>query len=603
MSTKRQSSKITLTLSRPANKPAGVWQIYRRLFKFGREFGGMFIFALIANFLYAGVDASFTYFLKPLLDQGFIARNRDFLFWVPLTLLGLFGLRATFNIVGNYCMAWVGRSVVMKFRQAIFHHYLHLPARFFDQNATGQLLSLVTYNTAQVANACTEAVSTSLQSIFLIVGLIVVMFSISWQLSLIFFLTMPATMLVVRLMSRRLRKLNQLIQETMGWMTHIAEEMLESFKVIRIFGGESWEQEKFRKATKENAKQEMKVVITKSVNISVVQFLGVMALAGMIMVATRISGGYLLTAGGFAAMMAAMLALLKPLRELTNVNTIIQRGLAGAESIFELLAEPCEADTGTRELQHARGEICFRDVSFNYPTVSRAALNHINFTVQPGKTVAIVGRSGAGKSTLVNLLPRFYELTSGEIQLDGITLTDYRLTDLRRQFAMVSQHVTLFNDTLAHNVAYGHFEYSEAQIWDAVQAAHLGEWVAQLPEGLNTPIGENGILLSGGQRQRLAIARAILKNAPILILDEATSSLDSESERAIQLALQNLMHARTTLVIAHRLSTIERADQIIVLDQGEIKEMGTHAELIALGGHYAHLQHLQQQTQSQVSTL
>lgn len=591
----------TLRLSKTSPTQSSVFQIYKRLFCFGSNFWPVFVVAIIASMGYAAVDAGFTYLLKPLLDVGFIERDRTFLKWIPIILPSLFLVRAVFNFVSNYCMSWVGRSVVMKFRQTILHHYLHLPATFFDHNSSGQLLSMLTYNTSQVSNACTEAVNNSVQSSFLILGLIVVMFMISWQLSLIFLVTIPLTAIVVKLASRRLRRLNLRIQETMGHLAHVAEEVLESYKVVRIFGGERWEEKKFKKATEANAHQEMKVVVIKSLNVSMVQFIGIVALSLMVVMATSFQ--HVLSAGSFAAMFAAMVALLKPLKELTSINSVIQRGLAGAQSLFNLLDEPLENDHGELPLLRAKGDIIFRDVSFQYAEVDpdharfkhKHSLHNINLNIQSGEIVAIVGRSGAGKTTLVNLLPRFYELNSGEIWLDGELLQNYRLTDLRRQFAVVSQSVTLFNGTIAQNIAYGseHEQVSDDVIIHAAEAAHAMEFIQEFPNGIHTLIGENGVLLSGGQRQRLAIARAIVKNAPILILDEATSALDTEVERLIQDALETLMLNRTTIVIAHRLSTIENADKIIVMDNGRIKENGSHKNLLALNGFYAKLHRLQ----------
>jgi subfamily B ATP-binding cassette protein MsbA len=592
----------SLKLSLPG-KPAGsAFAIYKRLISYGKDYWMTFVAAIIANLCYAGVDALFTYLLKPLLDKGFIDRDPEFLRYIPILLIFLFLFRAIANFLGNYFMAMVGRNIVMKFRQEIFKHFLKLPAKFYDHNSSGQLLSLLTYNTSQVSNACTEAVSNSVQSAFLVLGLLVVMFTISWQLTMIFLVTIPITATVVKLMSTRLRQLNAKIQNSMGHVTHVAEEVIESLKVVRMFGGENYEIEKFNQATKRNARQEIKVVVTKSFNVSLVQFIGVFALALMVMMATTLSSSHILSAGSFAAMIAAMLALLKPLKELTSVNSTIQRGLAAAESIFDLFAEPIENDTGTLALTRARGHIEFKNVCFSYgsrdDTEPRYVLKNINFTINPGETVALVGHSGGGKSTLAHLIPRFYDVTDGEILLDGTSLSQYRLKDLRQQFALVSQQVTLFNDTVLHNVAYGSNvdTLDQDAILSAAKAAHAYEFIEQLPQGFETLIGENGVLLSGGQRQRIAIARAILKNAPILILDEATSALDTESERLIQAALDHLMRHCTTLVIAHRLSTIEKANKIIVLDHGQIVEMGTHRELLAMSAHYAKLHNMQFKT-------
>jgi len=569
-------------------------RLYKRLIGYARPYAWAFFIAVGANIIFSGVDSLFTYMLKPILDKGFIAKDYHFLKWLPIVIPALFLLRALMNFVGSYAMTWVGRNVVMNFRRMIFSRYLQLPASFYDHNSSGELLSKMIYNTSQVANACTDVITTLVQSSFLVIGLLTVMLLISWRLTLVFFMTAPFIALVVKLSSRRLRRLSREVQNSMAEITHVAEEAIEGYKVVRIFGGEEYEFNKFKKATARNLRLALKITVTKALSGSGVQFLGVIALTIMVAIAT--SGTTMsLTAGGFAALLTAMLALLKPIRALTQVNAKIQKGLAGAESIFELMDEPSEADHGTERITRVKGDIQLRNLNFHYPAhEDKTILHDINIHIKPGEVAALVGRSGSGKSTLISLLTRFYDHVEGDILIDGMDVKDIHLLDLRRQFSLVSQNVTLFNDTIFNNICYGRFEEaSEEEVIRAAEMAHAMEFIQNFREGIHTLVGENGVLLSGGQRQRIAIARAILKDAPILILDEATASLDTESERIIQTALETVMQNRTTLVIAHRLSTIEKADQIIVLDQGKILEIGTHQELLEKEGGYAKLYRLQ----------
>ncbi len=577
-------------------KPTGPsLPLFKRLAAYARPFLSFLLIAVLANLAYSGIDALFVYSLKPLLDQGFYAKDSLFLHWVPILIIVLFLMRAVANLVGSYTMAYVGRHVVKRFRDQIFQRLLVLPCSFFDKSSSGQLLSMIVYNAAQVASACTDALTTLVQNGFFVIGLLVVMFVISWKLSLLFFVTIPFLAAIIKISSKRLKSLNRTVQESMGDITHVAEESIEGYKVVRTFGGEQYEIDKFEKITKRNVARELKVVVTKSFSTSFVQIVGVCVLATMIYLGTRDIAHTTLTPGGFIALLSAMMALLKPMKNVTTVNATIMRGLAGAETIFELLDHEVEEDKGTYEVERVKGDVIYSQVSFAYQQRNERVLNTIDVEIAAGQTVAFVGRSGSGKTTLVNLLPRFYDYTEGQISIDGVNIKDFKLTNLRNQCALVSQHVTLFNDTIANNIAYGRLGHaiSDTEIEKAAIAAHAMEFINDLPEGLNTLIGENGVLLSGGQRQRIAIARAILKDAPILILDEATSALDTESERHIQAALEEVMLNRTTLVIAHRLSTIENADKIVVMDQGVIVEAGTHEELLALAGHYKKLHSMQ----------
>jgi subfamily B ATP-binding cassette protein MsbA len=571
------------------------WAIYKRLLSYARPYSGMFIIAVLANISFSAIDSTFAYLLKPILNKGFIAPDQNFLKWIPLVIIGLFVLRSVMNLIGSYAMGLVARSVVMGFRRNIFDHFLRLPCSFYDQTSSGQLLSTLIYNAAQVSSASTNAVTTLVQSGALVIGLLTVMFVISWQLTLVFLAAIPLITLLVRITSKRLRNMSKSAQESMGHISHIAEEVIEGYKVVRTFGGETYEMDKFRDATHKQMRWELKLIVMGVLSDSGVQMMGIAALAVMIFMATSHWGVQHMSAGSFTAVIASMMALLRPMRNLTSINATIQRGLAGAESIFNLLDRPAEKDEGVIVLPRAMGDIEYRNATFSYGIDDRIVLQDVSFKIPAGKCFAFVGRSGSGKTTLVNLLPRFYDIQSGEISIDGVNVFDIKLPDLRKQFAFVSQNVTLFNDSLAKNIAYGCHDrpITEQDIIAAATSAHAMEFIEKLPDGIHTLIGENGVLLSGGQRQRIAIARAILKDAPILILDEATSALDTESERYIQAALDEVMKNRTTLVVAHRLSTIENADCIVVLDQGRIVEMGTHRELMERRDYYSRLYNMQ----------
>ncbi len=567
--------------------------LYVRLFKYVRPYWPVLIIGMLASMAYSGIDAWFVSFLKPLLNKGLVAKNPHFLKWAPVQILLVFAARGLASFLSTYNVALVSRYVIMHLREAIFAHLQRLPARFYDHATSGQILSVLLYSVDQVANAGADVLTTAIQASFLIIGLLIVMLTTSWKLSLMYFIIIPLVAVIMRVGSLRVRRLSLSIQDTIADITHRAEENIDGYKVVRGFDGQMSEIKKFNAAALANRIREMKLITARSMSVSGVQLVAALALSATLYVATiEIASGQL-SVGSFVAMVAAMLALLKPMKDLTTMQNKLYRGLAGAQTVFEFLDQKPEVDTGTQTLKRAEGRIEFSHVDFSYD-LEKTVLHDINFKVQPGEIIALVGRSGSGKSTIVNLLPRFYTDFSGEILLDGMPVRDYRLTDLRLQFSMVSQNVTLFNDTIAHNIAYGRLaDVTEAQILEAAKAAYALDFIEQLPQGLHTLIGENGVLLSGGQRQRIAIARAILKNAPILILDEATSALDTESERYIQAALEDLMRHRTTLVIAHRLSTVEHADKIIVFDKGKIIEMGKHAELLERDGLYAKLYKMQ----------
>jgi ATP-binding cassette, subfamily B, bacterial MsbA len=493
--------------------------------------------------------------------------------------------------LSDYCISRVARSVVTDFRRRLFGHYMKLPATFYDQSRSGDLLGVVIYNVEQVAQACSDSLVTVLRESSLLIGLMIVMFSISWRLSLFFVVVTPFIAWVVRWSATRLRRLSGHVQDSVGDVTSVAEEGIENYKVIRIFGGQAYEAKKFFIATKRNLQQALKVVVTNSIGSASVQILVSLPISATLFFATMPSFDF--SAGGFAAIVGAMVSLLRPFRRLTTVNATFQRGIAGAESIYDTLDKDPEPDSGERQLTQSKGMIEFSNVSFRYSPDSNWVLRNVNIALQPGMTLALVGRSGGGKTTLVNLLPRFYDVEYGSIMIDGVDIKQYQLSELRSQFSMVSQNTTLFNDTIANNIAYGMEDIEESRLREVIKAACADEFIDRLPKGVNEVIGEDGVLLSGGQRQRIAIARALLKKAPILILDEATSSLDSHSERHIQQALEALMEFSTSIVIAHRLSTIENADWIAVIDEGRIVEQGTHADLMAAQGAYVELRKVQ----------
>lgn len=574
------------------NKSMNTGLLYKRLFSYVKPFWPILVFGIVANILYSAIDAGFTYMTMPFLDKGLISLDMSFVKKIPLIVLVGITLRGLVSALGSYCMTWVARAVVKVLRQKVFAHILHLPADFYDEASSGQMLSKILYDVEQVAQVSADALTDFVQNLCLVIGLLFVMMIICWQLSLMFLLTVPFIGLIVNYTNKRVRRISHRVQQTMGEVTEIASEAIDGYRVVRVFGGADYEAEKFNRATEHSRHNDMKVAVSKAVNVSGVQAVIALGISMIILASIQLSTVIVITAGSFLAIIAAMLQLIKPMKTLTTLNATIQRGLAGAESVFHLLDLPLEKEQGIVLGQKSQGELRFNQVSFAYRQ-GKQVLHDIDFTLESGTCVALVGHSGSGKTTIASLLPRFYDVTQGVITLDGMPINQLSLSSLREQMALVSQSVTLFNDTLANNIAYGRFDLSRQQIITAAQQAHADEFIALLPEGYDTLVGENGLLLSGGQRQRIAIARAILKDAPILILDEATSALDSESEHFIQLALEKIMHNRTTLVIAHRLSTIKNAHKIVVMSHGRIVEQGTHQELLALNGHYTQLYHVQ----------
>ncbi len=565
---------------------------YQRLLDSARQYWRIFSLGLVGTVILSCTDAAFSWLVKPLINEGFIHRNETFIKWLPVIILSIFITRGVAGFISNYFIYRVARNVVRDFRRKIFAKLLVLPSTYYDRNNSGHILSTVIYNVEQVANATSEALLTIIRESSLLVGLVTVMFVVSWRLTLLFVFVSPFITWVIKWSSARMRRLSRNVQQSVGDVTHVADEGIQGYKVIRLFCGQEYEYKKFHQATHANQQRELKVVVTNSIGTALVQFIISVPIALTMFLAMLPSMN--VTAGAFGSVITAMIMLLRPVRRLTMVNSDIQKGISGAESIFKLLDEAEEVNQGKYQVLRARGDIEFRHVNFTYINTKNKALNNVSFSVKAGQTVAIVGRSGGGKSTLASLLPRFYDISDGCISIDGVDVRDFELNNLRSQFSLVSQETVLFNDTIANNIAYGFSEgITEEQIIGAAKMAHAWDFIENLPEGLHSMVGEDGVLLSGGQRQRIAIARALLKNAPILILDEATSSLDSHSEKQIQLALENVLHKQTTLVIAHRLSTIEKADWIIVVENTEIIEQGTHAQLISKNGAYAQLHRMQ----------
>ncbi|MDF1757062.1 MAG: lipid A export permease/ATP-binding protein MsbA [Legionellaceae bacterium] len=578
--------------SKKTKPPGKAFSLYRRLFKYVRPFWPVLLLGIFANIIYSGIDAGLTYMLRPFLDRGLINIDMDFVGSIPLIILFGISGRGLVSSTGSYCMTWVARSVVNVLRQRVFQHIIQLPSDYYDEATSGQLLSKILYDVEQVAQVSADALTDFIQNLCLVIGLLTVMMVICWQLSLMFLITIPFIGIVVNFTNKRVRRVSHRVQKTMGKVTEIAAEVIEGYRVVRIFGGEKYEVDKFQKATEESRRNDMKVAVSKAINVSSVQAIIAIGIALIIFVSIKLSTVIVVTAGSFLAIIAAMLQLIKPLKTLTTLNATIQRGLAGAESVFLLLDHELESAHGKTMPNKLSSSVSFEGVTFAYRN-GQQVLSDINFHINAGETVALVGHSGSGKTTIASLLPRFYDIKSGSIKIDNVDICEFSIASLRKNLAMVTQNVTLFNDSIANNISYGNFNASRESVIKAAKLAYAHDFIEKLENGYDTVVGENGVLLSGGQRQRIAIARAILKDAPILILDEATSALDNESERYIQAALEHVMKNRTTLVIAHRLSTIKGADKIVVLQHGKIVEVGTHQQLLKKGGHYTQLYQVQ----------
>ncbi len=571
-------------------------ELYLRLLRYVAPYRHVFMVAIAGAILVALTEAALPAIMKPLFDGVFVERDAMAIRWMPLIIIALFVVRGLAEYAATYCMAWVSNRLVMDLRTLMFARLLELPTPMYDDQASGNLISKLTFDVTQVTSAATSVLVAVFKDGVAIIGLLGWMFWLNWKLTLLSLLMTPLIVFIVRVVSVRLRNSSRDVQNSMGEVTQVIQEAIEGHKIVKLYGGQAYEAGRFEQETNRVRRFLMKQAAAAAASVPFVQLVAASALAAMIFFATRDSA---ITVGSFVSFLTAMLMLTAPLKRVTSVNEPLQRGLAAAESVFALLDQPGETDTGSVTIERTQGELLFNNVSLRYDGAEQAALDSLNLHIQPGETVALVGASGAGKSTVANLVPCFYRPTSGRIMLDGHDLAELKLASLRANIALVSQDVVLFNDTVSANIAYGAMKgASEVEIQAAADAAHATEFIRQMPQGFATIVGENGVKLSGGQRQRLAIARALLKNAPVLVLDEATSALDSESERHVQAALEALMKGRTTLVIAHRLSTVENADRIVVLDKGRIVEEGSHRELLARGGTYAKLYQIQFSGQS-----
>ncbi|MBT3994135.1 MAG: lipid A export permease/ATP-binding protein MsbA [Gammaproteobacteria bacterium] len=568
---------------------------YLRLLRYASHYWLMFTFGAIAMLIFAITDTGFAFLIKTLTDSFAGTENsnnidqiKDYL---PLVVIFIFLIRGLSGFFSTYNIAWIGRQVIKSLRAEIYNKFLYLPTIFLDRKSNAELLSRVTFNIEQVAESASNIITILIRDTLTIIVLSIYMIYLSPTLATVIFMAAPIIALLVWALSKLFRRYSERIQDSMGDVTHAIKETLQNHRIIKIFNGQSYENKKFSVINESNRKHNTKLLSTKAIGDALTIFIASLGVAGVVYVATTDEVKNNMSVGDFSGFITAMVLLMTPLKRLTNVNAMIQKGIAAASSIFILIDENNEQDTGLQEAGILKGSIDFKDIVFSYDQEYGPTLNNINLNIQSGETVAIVGKSGSGKTTLVNLLPRFYDISKGTITIDDTNIENYSLASLRKNISVVTQEVTLFNDSIINNISYG--DHTSEDIDKAVSAAHLEEFIAKLPNGLETIVGDQGILLSGGQRQRIAIARALLKNTPILILDEATSSLDTESEKYIQKALENLMKNRTTLVIAHRLSTIEKADRICVLSEGQIIETGTHNELIENNSEYALLHKLQ----------
>ncbi|TON89050.1 lipid A ABC transporter ATP-binding protein/permease MsbA [Vibrio parahaemolyticus] len=576
------------------NTDETTWQTFKRLWQFIRLYKAGLIVAVIALVINAISDTYMISLLKPLLDEGFGNADSDFLRTLPLIIFVMMFIRGTSGFVSTYCLSWVSGNVVMLVRRMVFNHFMHMPVSYFDKEKTGNLLSRITYDSEQVSAATSQALVSIVREGASIIGLLVLMFYNSWQLSLVLFAVAPVVAWGIGVVSKRFRKISKNMQTMMGNVTASAEQMLKGHKVVLSYGGQDIERQRFDKVSNQMRQQSMKLVTAQAAANPIIQMIASFAIVAVLYLASIDSIKEQLTPGTFTVVFSAMFGLMRPLKALTNVTSQFQRGMAASQTLFALIDLEPEKNEGKYTVERAKGDVSVKDVSFTYAGSEKPALEHVSFDIPRGKTVALVGRSGSGKSTIANLFNRFYDVDSGSITLDGRDIRDYELKNLREQFALVSQNVHLFNDTIANNIAYAtEDKYQRSDIEHAAKLAHAMEFINKMENGLDTMIGENGASLSGGQRQRVAIARALLRDAPVLILDEATSALDTESECAIQAALDELQKDKTVLVIAHRLSTIEKADEILVVDDGAIIERGNHADLIAKNGAYAQLHRIQ----------
>ena len=566
---------------------------YKRLWRYVVPYKVIGVIAVIAMASTAIVETSMVALIEPLLDEALVAKNLEASKWLPFAFVIIFIARGISGYATEASLGWIGRGVISSLRREVFEKFLYLPTKYFENNTTGKLLSRMTYNVEMVAESVTNVVTILVRDVLTVFAAIALMIYQSPKLFLTVALVLPLITILVKFLGSVFRRYSERIQDSIGEVTQVTEEALTSHKIIKIFGGQKYELERLVGIDEENRKQNLKLIRSRSMGVAVTQVLFGFGLAGVIYFAGIESLNGHLSPGSFMSFFGAMMLMLQPIRRITNVNAILQRGMAASSSLFEIIDEPGEVENGLKSPDISTGKIEFKNVNFSYDGKSKI-IDDVSFTITCGQSLAIVGHSGSGKSTLINLLPRFYDYKDGEILLDDIPLQDYRMKNLRQKISLVSQDVVLFNDSILNNLAYGELKNrSRDDLLNAAKLAHIVEFSDRFPNGLDTVIGDKGVLLSGGQRQRIAIGRAILKDAPILILDEATSSLDTKSEYDIQGALKGLMKNRTTLVVAHRLSTIENADQIIVLEKGRIVEKGDHKTLLSNNSFYSDLHRLQ----------
>ncbi len=571
-----------------------VKEVYGRLWRYVMPHRAIGLIAVVAMAATAVVEAAMVWLVEPLMDETLVEHNLETARWMPIAFITIFVARGIAGFATESSLGWMGRSVISALRRDVFNKFLTLPSRFIEKHATGPMLSRMTYNVEMVAESVTSVVTIMVRDLLTVFAAMGVMIYQSVRLFVFVMILLPIIAALIQVLGRAFRRYSGRIQDSVGEVTQVTEEVLTGNRVVKIFGGYDYESERLAEVDARNFRQNLKLIRSRSLGVAVTQVIFGVGVAGVIYAAGVESVNGDLSPGSFMSFFGAMMLMLQPLRRITNVNATLQRGIAAGDSLFRIIDEKDEVDSGTHSSEDVRGKVEFRNITFSYGDEAATVLHDVSFTVEAGKSIAIVGQSGGGKSTLVSLLPRFYDVSKGEILLDGTPVGDYQLANLRSNISLVSQDVILFNDTIANNLAYGQLrQCSRAELLQAAEAAYVIDFVKDLPDGFETIVGNRGILLSGGQRQRIAIGRALLKNAPVLILDEATSALDSKSERRIQEALSALMHDRTTLVIAHRLSTVESADQIIVLDQGRVIESGTHKSLLVADGVYADLYRMQ----------
>jgi len=579
-------------MKKPINNKS--MQIYKRLWGYVTPYRSIGYIAILAMATTALVEMMMVALVEPLMDEALVAKNIETTQWLPFAFIAIFVMRGLSGFATEASLGWIGRGVISSLRREVFKKFLYLPSRYFEVNSTGSMLSRMTYNVEMVAESVTNVVTILVRDFLTVIAAIGLMIYQSPRLFVTVAITFPVITMLIKFLGSVFRRYSERIQDSVGEVTQVTQEVLSGQRIVKIFNGHDYEMGRLVDADEKNRTQNLKLIRSRSLGVAVTQVVFGIGLAGVIYFAGIESINGKLSPGSFMSFFGAMMLMLQPVRRMTNVNAILQRGIAASKSLFKVIDEPEEKDLGSIEKAYSDGVLNFNNVSFSYSEKDKGVISNVSFSIKKGQSLAVVGHSGSGKSTLINLLPRFYDYQSGEISVDGVPIQDYSIIDLRNKISMVSQDIILFNDTILNNLAYGQLrDKSSLEIQKAVKSARIDEFANDLADGLDTIVGDKGVLLSGGQRQRVAIGRAILKDAPILILDEATSSLDTKSEFQIQEALKDLMRDKTTLVVAHRLSTVENVDQIIVLDKGKIVEQGTHHELMKNGSYYSDLHRLQ----------